>query len=66
MPRVGAEGHVPNTEYSRLPEKVPGVQTYNWAEAMAWLRVLQHVPPASNLHAHGDPDWSHDVTVPVK
>ena len=42
-----------------LSEKVFGAQTNNRAEAMACLRVLQHLHRSRDLHVHTDSKWSH-------
>ena len=42
----------PMSERCDPSAKVFGVQTNDWAEAMACLRVLQHVPQSKDLHVH--------------
>ena len=51
-PRTGLGFHSPESEYCDLSEQVCCGRPSNWAEALAGLRVLQHVPLSKDLPAH--------------
>ena len=54
-------GRATHSKCCDLSELVLGMQTNNRAQAMASLRVLQHVPPFKDLHSQKYSKWAHDT-----